>query len=262
MAPDFARSAPMSIPTSPSLPPATRLSDSFSSRLSLAELSAPPRASRRCNPSARIAAPQRRRRRTAASGAARSAPELLVELERETYGQVIAEDPLGERGGRKIAGHRREVHRAAVVELALAHEVARPLVVRFVGDHQLELVGGAQQVEVGPVVALRLARAGALDVDDLAHARVDWRDVDGTARLEQHIVTRVAQLREEGQRPRWQRRPPAGELDGRAAEGGDARQDLGAREPLAFVERVLGVGPATAAGAAGGAEGGAGQDGE
>src|ERR1044072_9867707 len=117
MAPDFPRSAPMSIPPSPSLPPVTGTSYSLSSRISFAELIAPPRASSRCNPSARIAAPQRRRRRTAASGAARSAPELLVELERETYGQVIAEDPLGARGGRRSAAPRREEERAAEDEL-------------------------------------------------------------------------------------------------------------------------------------------------
>src|SRR6185436_16122650 len=101
----------------------------------------------------------------------------------QAHGKVVAEDPRGEHRRIELAGDGRKVHRAAAVQLPLAHEVARPQVVGLVGDHQLELVGLAQHVEVGPVVALRLARTGALDVDNLPHARVDGCNVDGAAGL-------------------------------------------------------------------------------
>ena len=88
------------------------------------------------------------------------------------------------------------------------------------------------------MVALGLARARALDVDDAAHARVDRRDVDRAAGLEQHLVAGVAEVGEQRQRAGLQQRLAAGELDERAAEGGDPCEHFGARQPLPFVEGV------------------------
>src|SRR4051794_32332433 len=54
-----------------------------------------------------------------------AAPEQLVELQLEPHRQPVAQDP-GCELRRWRARHRREVHRAALVEPALAHEVTRP----------------------------------------------------------------------------------------------------------------------------------------
>src|SRR6187549_882713 len=113
MAPDLARNAPMSMPTSPSLPTVTGSSYSWSSRISFAELMRPPRAFaalQSYRPECRAAtSPSPRCGMSggpATSDAARAAPQLLVQLQLQPHRQVVAEDPLGERRRLELAGHR------------------------------------------------------------------------------------------------------------------------------------------------------------
>ena len=92
---------------------------------------------------------------------------------------------------------RREQHLAAESGRVLPHDVARPLVVRAIADHDLDGVVRREQRQVLPAIARFLARGRRFEVDHTRHARVDVRDVDGSAGLERHAETRVAEPREQ-----------------------------------------------------------------
>src|SRR5690606_1014592 len=106
-------------------------------------------------------------------------------------------------------------------------------------------------VQVGPQVPGLLAGAGALEVHDLVDARVERRDVDGAGGFYQHGVAAFEQQLGEAEGVAVDERLAAGELDERRAELRDAVEDLVERHALAAVERVLGVAPYAAQGAAG-----------
>ena len=76
---------------------------------------------------------------------------------------------------------------------AMADDVARVLVVGAVLDDELHLVVRPQPLEVAPVVARRLAAAGALDVEDRDHGSGHALGAAMAAGLEQHRRAAVEQ---------------------------------------------------------------------
>ena len=78
-----------------------------------------------------------------------------------------------------------EEHRvAALMESLAQQELAGPLVVGAIGDHELHFIARTQVGEIRPAIAVLFAAAGGLHVEDADHARVARRDVDRAARLD------------------------------------------------------------------------------
>ena len=90
------------------------------------------------------------------------------------------------------------------VEVPLAHQGERPVEVPAVGEDELQLVVGLQEVEILGQVGVLHAAARRLDVHDLDDARIHAVERDVASRLEQHGLAR-------GEQPLDQRdrRPPA-----------------------------------------------------
>src|SRR6478735_940627 len=72
------------------------------------------------------------------------APQHLVKLHLEPYGQAVGEDPVGELPCRQLLCARREQHLAARGEIARCDLRAGPLVVGSIADHELDLLLGPQ----------------------------------------------------------------------------------------------------------------------
>jgi hypothetical protein len=98
-----------------------------------------------------------------------------VQLQLQANGQAVLEDPATKLAAVEHAVHRREENRRALGEPALAHDLARPLIVGTAVDHELGFVVRAQPVDVRPVHPMRLPRSRRLDVQDHAGARVERR---------------------------------------------------------------------------------------
>src|SRR5688572_486081 len=126
------------------------------------------------------------------------APEQLVQLHLEADRQPVREDPVRKLPGLELPVARREQHLAPAVQTLQLHPRAAPLVVGAIADHELELVTCAKAMGREVESAMRLAGARRLDVDDAGHARVHRACVDGTARLERHLESGLAQVRQEG----------------------------------------------------------------
>src|SRR5262249_24358555 len=84
-------------------------------------------------------------------------PDVLVKLDLEAHRQLALEDPGREITRIDATPDGAEQHRTAGRQIARAHLAARPLVIGAVGDHELELVGGAKVRHVLPAIARRLA---------------------------------------------------------------------------------------------------------
>ena len=65
-----------------------------------------------------------------------------------------------------------------VGERVFGDACARPFEVGSIGDDDLDLVAWGKMREIRPEIALLLARSRRLEIDDLADARIDLRDVD------------------------------------------------------------------------------------
>src|ERR1051325_6690013 len=176
-------------------------------------------------------------------------PDVLVQLRLQPRRDVVGEHPFGERLHLHLSPDRREEHRPAA-EVALFDDAAGPIVVVAIGDHELDLVVRAEDVEVLPAVLFYLARAGALEVEDDLRARVDGADVDRPRGLDQHFVAVVAETLDQLERLRLRERLAPPHLDQVAAVAAHAAEHLVDRHPLAAGERGLGVAPAAAGGGA------------
>ncbi len=96
-----------------------------------------------------------------------------------------------------------------------------PLVIGPVADHEfddivrLKLIGNPRQI------ALDLARARSLDIDNAANARIDGADIDRPARLERHFVARIAKRTQQLDTTRLRKRLAARDTDMLHAVVGD-----------------------------------------
>src|SRR2546426_8108872 len=97
-------------------------------------------------------------------------PDEFVQLQLQSSGQVIREDPLRERLRIEYTVDGRHQNRCRTMrEIVAGDDVARERVVGAVLDDELDLVVRSEPVEIAPVVLAGLAAGGALHVDDLQH---------------------------------------------------------------------------------------------
>jgi dihydrofolate reductase len=176
-------------------------------------------------------------------------------LDLQAHGQAVLDQPLGDEAGqRRVPEHWRDEKRSAALVGTLAlDDAARPLVVRPVGDHELQLVERTEEREVRPQVALGLTAARALHVDDAVAALVDARDVQRAARLDEHGQAGVAEAGHEGQHRGLEQRLAAGHQDVVEAVRAHLVDHLTDGAALAAAEGELRVAPHAAKVAAGGA---------
>ncbi len=75
--------------------------------------------------------------------------------------------------------------------------------------HELHLLFGPQHIEILVAIALDLAAAGRLHIDDAHDARIDVAHIDRTAGLERHAIAGIAELLQQRNNPsaRAARRP-------------------------------------------------------
>src|SRR5215813_452070 len=163
-------------------------------------------------------------------------PDVLVELDLEANWKLVLEDPGRELLGLDAIPHGPKEDRAAFGQLACSHLAARPLVVGTVGDHELELVGGAKLLHVLPSVASRLAACRALHVDDANDARIDGRNVERTGGLEQHAIAAIGEARHQGMDAGLQQGLPTRDFDQREPETLHLSHDFVDRAPCALIE--------------------------
>ena len=78
-------------------------------------------------------------------------------------------------------------------ELETLERRATPVVVGAIADHEFDLLLRAQQRQLVVAIAVLLARAGCLDVDDPHHARIDCIDRHGAAGLERYPIAGIGQ---------------------------------------------------------------------
>ena len=65
----------------------------------------------------------------------------------------------------------------AVVEPVLANSTLRPIPVASTGDHELDLIGRLEHIEIHPAIAMALAAIGAFQIENDVHARIDRGDI-------------------------------------------------------------------------------------
>ncbi len=133
-------------------------------------------------------------------------------------------------------------------------EVAGELVVAAVAEDELDLVARGEAVEVGHAEAAGgVAGAGAFDVDDLVDGGRHFAEGAFAAGLHHEGVAAVLEqaVHEGKEFAGVEHGLAAGELNERAGEGLDLRDNLIFSERLAAVEGVGGVAPAAAQVAAG-----------
>ena len=81
-------------------------------------------------------------------------PENLVKLHLKTHWQMIAQNPLDQLCGIKPPLHRREKHRANLLQRTLGKNAFRPLVVTLGGQHTLDFVMLPKGRKIPPAVLL------------------------------------------------------------------------------------------------------------
>ena len=131
-------------------------------------------------------------------------------------------------------------------ELALTDDRAHPLVVGAVGEHELDLVARTDVLEVRPAVSARLAAAGALEVHDLVHPRVDARTSASPLVSSSTVLPASHSSRHERKHAGLQQGLAARELDEGCAQREGARKDLLARHARAATKRLRRVAPRAA----------------
>ena len=144
----------------------------------------------------------------------RRVPENLVLLKLKPNGKTrSAGEPCCQLRGINLGKCRAHKHRANLAQSVRAKDVGRPVEIRSIANHELDLVDRLQAAKVGPDVRLNFARAGCLDVEDDAHAGVDSAGVDRSAGLEQDGLTGVGKTRHERIHLRLQQRLAASDFD-------------------------------------------------
>jgi len=105
-------------------------------------------------------------------------PQQFVQLHLVAHRQALGHDPVGEFAGRDLGVARREQHVAGIGEAVLGDDVARPVEIGAIADHELDLVMRGQQRQVLPAIARRFQRTGRLDIEHPRNAGINVRDVD------------------------------------------------------------------------------------
>ena len=142
-------------------------------------------------------------------------------------------------------------HRAGRLQFAGPHLLAGPLVVQATADHELDLVVMTQVLEIGPQIAVRLARVRRLDVDDTHHPGVHRMSVDRAAGLQRNLVAVIAQPFQQRQTAPLRQGFSTGDTDEPSFELCDLVADSVDGMPLPATERVRGIAVAAAQGTAG-----------
>ena len=124
------------------------------------------------------------------------------------------------------------------MEGAGADETGRPVVIRAIGDDELQLVSRPERLEILPSVAIALPASGALDVDDPPHALRNVLDRQAAAGLEHHFETPGQKRPHQIDRLGLKERLPSRQLDQLAVVGFDAIDDLANGHGGAFMESV------------------------
>lgn len=83
-------------------------------------------------------------------------------MQLQAHWQAILQDPLSELSGILTALGGGQEHRAEIGQAMLRQLLARPVVIRAVGDDDLDFIACLQVAQIAPQVALALAGGGAL----------------------------------------------------------------------------------------------------
>src|SRR5579862_9527820 len=113
----------------------------------------------------------------ASNSPCRWVPYEFMQLQAESHGQSVGENPFDELAriqsrptARGVLEDRREQHLVhARRELVALRELPCEIVIPAAGDHKLDFIFLVDRVEVGEVECVRLAGIRAFHIDDLYH---------------------------------------------------------------------------------------------
>src|SRR4051812_37017010 len=107
-----------------------------------------------------------------------------MQLDLEAHREPVGQDPLRELARLELTVAWREQYAAALRELQIVQLGTTPFVVGPRGDHELDLIGLPEQLQLLIEVARLFPRARGLHIDDAADARIHFGDLQCAAGLE------------------------------------------------------------------------------
>src|ERR1700733_482159 len=166
------------------------------------------------------------------------APKIFVQLDLESYRELVRQDPFRQVLRMQLFVVGREQHLATACQSMLAGHCPRPLVVGAIADHELHLVGTAQCRDVLHEVPVHLPRAWGLQIHDAHHTRVQRGDGHGAAGLDGHGMAGVTEAGEQPQAVLLRQGFTAGDSDMLRAILRHFSKDFVEAPPIAAVESV------------------------
>src|SRR5690606_26761698 len=194
-----------------------------------------------------LVTPQNRR-----SVTRRVIPQDLVQLQLQTHGQIVADDPVGQRAQVDLTIARREQHLTRARIQPILDQLGNcPVVVFPRADDELDLIVTTQMLDIGVKIAADLAVARGFQLADATDPLIDLGVGQRPAGFQRHFVAGVTQTLQKRLTGWLSQRLPAGDADIARLVGGDALENRFERHDFTTAERVGGIAVLTAQGAAG-----------
>src|SRR5262249_14241449 len=113
-------------------------------------------------------------------------PDVFMKLKLEAHVEARFQQPIREIHGRDGAKYTADQDDETPVEPVLADRGGRPVKIRAGGDHEFDLIGGLQDLQVGPAVVGAFAAVGALEVHDDVGPAIDAGHIMSAAGFEEN----------------------------------------------------------------------------